>query len=322
MFLKSNKNFDSIKNYNSTLIFHNHNYVLDGTESSLIVDDGYQKILYSSNNTLIDDNGVISYDEFKQKFNMDEVLFYPSDFDNLSTEDYSRISVIKDRSYNLINYMDLNDLDIEDVKNECYDAFGDLFVDNSTVGFFLFDNDDLKDVSENFNPTAYSNRQQFTDGLHGRALDFSNYYVEIDYQLTFNDSIGLTFNLNDNLDNNDHRLWSEKIDGKVCGLSIYKGYLEFYIDGKDIVVKQLTSDSIWHTVICDLSTQKVYFDGEEITGIDTNIGRTFSPNKLQIGGMNYDSSLYQPFVGYIDNVFIFNRSLTETEIKKLSNVKY
>jgi hypothetical protein len=114
-----------------------------------------------------------------------------------------------------------------------------------------------------------------------------------------------------------------------CDWSSYAMYTDtnggicFYIHGVDQVVKSPNPgpsiwDGQWHHIVgtYDHETIRLYIDGQEYQqGTDGNVNISYNlttGNNLIIG--NYIGSCTLPFSGYIDNVLIWNRALTDDEV--------
>ena len=101
------------------------------------------------------------------------------------------------------------------------------------------------------------------------------------------------------------------------------GGLSFYVSDEISAVKSPNVDSSlwdgnWHHIVgsYDGATCRLYVDGAEIqSGTESTISITYnltSQNNLYIG--NYNGTVFHPFQGDLDEVFIWNRALSADEI--------
>ena len=94
------------------------------------------------------------------------------------------------------------------------------------------------------------------------------------------------------------------------------------VDVKDLDGDVAVNDGLWH-LICgtyDGAKMKVYVDGTLDVEADWFSDPVFStPNYISIGAGYNSATLIQPLTGSLDEVGIWNRALTQTEITDLYN---
>jgi hypothetical protein len=80
-------------------------------------------------------------------------------------------------------------------------------------------------------------------------------------------------------------------------------------------------DNNWHHVVSILTTSqmKMYIDGSEVSSSPANISGVCDVNNISIGARNNRGTNGDWFNGSIDQVRIFNDSLTSDEVLKLYN---
>ena len=192
-----------------------------------------------------------------------------------------------------------------------------------TVAFWSLDETSgpiAHDDSGNGNDGVVSGTANWTTGKKGGALTFdgsTNYaYVEDDPVLDLT-SAGTI------------ELWAKKDLNAYSQTYIYKGSayrvyerlttgeLAFTWNGTTLITTNQLAAGAWNHIVCTCngSVRNIYINGELAnTGTCASQGPTADP--LYIGSWNGDSNFYD---GQIDNVTLYNRALTPTEVRERFN---
>jgi len=120
--------------------------------------------------------------------------------------------------------------------------------------------------------------------------------------------------------------WGEQADSKEWRVSIFQNKLIAAVDGGNIQSSNtITNDGLWHHVAVtwandgspSIGDAKLYIDGqEEITTCGNDIAiNTGNVENVTIGYWN--STYPKCFKGFIDDIRIYNKALTEAEVGQL-----
>lgn len=122
--------------------------------------------------------------------------------------------------------------------------------------------------------------------------------------------------------------FGQREGGKYFGyqMVLVKGQLSFQMDdGRTLIFhsKHFVADGTWHHICVSVTRGDVekgvfFVDGQEVGSFDSReIGNTDSPGPLNIGGhVDLDE---HAFVGYIDEVRVYRRGLSQEEIQSVMN---
>jgi len=191
------------------------------------------------------------------------------------------------------------------------------------------------------NGTPVGGASQVTNGKMGKAFGFDgvNDYVDVGTTVNkYNDTAtySVWFKLNDNLtsqaivghDVNSGQVWT----GTVCGhLWLSSGNLRTQLyDGSYLSVETAISTQRWYHAVYIINTTNptgnlsLYLNGNYINSVSFNVptfgfvgGNACDLNGIKIARQSTSTGF--PFNGSIDDVMIFNRSLSADEIKSLYN---
>ena len=223
---------------------------------------------------------------------------------------------------------------------------------SSNTGLCIFRTDTKAiEVSDGTNYLTYTNdgvlgSGTFTSNTHSALFDGTNDYIDtgnkFDFiQQTCNFSISFWIKFTDHTStaNNQYIIHTSDSNGRV-------GFM-FYYDNRSstgnnktlitvvstttgvetpIAVNNGITDDNWHhiAVTCaDGGFLKLYKDGNVIgsTSAPTPVATTALQNLTIGGALNASGNLVIPFAGYLDEVAIFNRELTNAEISNIINNK-
>jgi len=209
----------------------------------------------------------------------------------------------------------------------------DIFGDGSCIATYTFDGN-ANDLSGNYNGT-WSGNEQYDIGKFGQCAKFDgSSYMAIPSPLTsLPASISLWFKTTQTAHGstywNNPTLIGFATAGDASndfGIEIKDGYIGTFL-GLGVedyyYSRTLVSDGVWHNVILKLqpSLATLYLDGNKLYERDINSNTLADVAQWYMGVMyNYDGSHVESasyFKGFIDQVRIFNRALTDDEIKIL-----
>ncbi len=159
---------------------------------------------------------------------------------------------------------------------------------------------------------------------HSVQFDGSGDHVEIADNATMDptSAISISFWMNPDTVTNGYQHVVFKQGPLVTSYGVWLANDHIYLEDNDNSIRSLTSNATvtagaWHyiTVTYDGTTQKLYIDGvldnsQSLPGI--TLAYTNSP--VQIGAGTYNN----PFAGYIDDLRIYSRALTDPEIADLA----
>jgi PKD repeat protein len=188
----------------------------------------------------------------------------------------------------------------------------------------------VSDASGNANHGSISGATRIAAGRFGRALQFNgkNDWVTVDHSASLNLTKGMT------LEAWVYPTASTRTPATILmkegsGTASYRIYTNFRREGPTSIIniggasKTLSDQSklpvnTWSHVAAtyDGSTQKLYVNGELVGSRSQTGSIDVSTGKLRIGG---NSVWGYYFAGYIDEVRVYNRALTEAEIAADSN---
>jgi len=205
-------------------------------------------------------------------------------------------------------------------------------------------NNRTDDLSGNgFDATrSYLNITRDTEGKFRSSgyYDGNNNYFNTSYQPTMENGFNTTFNAwiktTSNLKRciigsvaeagvNDPTIFLQVDDGATCGV----GQAHFFSRGSgsglrdEVCSNTIVNDNQWHMItgVAGNITTSIYVDGILEESIPTSIGgglRDFNNYPFYIGSNNNrNGALLNPFLGYIDEVSIWNRTLSSEEIRNL-----
>lgn len=214
----------------------------------------------------------------------------------------------------------------------------DIFDDKSCIATYPFDGN-AKDICGKYNGTWVGN-EQYNTGKFGQAVKFDgNSYITIPAPLT---TLPMTISLwinttQQSINNNDNNKddWANPTligfatngsETNDFGIEIKNGYLHIF-SGFGVetyhTTSKFVSDGKWHliTVVFDKNTCNIYVDRTKIDSISQNSSKITSVATWYFGAMyNYANSSIMDkskYIGLIDQVRIFNKVLSEEEIKTL-----
>jgi hypothetical protein len=204
-------------------------------------------------------------------------------------------------------------------------------VTDGLVGMWSFNGPDLSgttatDVSGNGNDGTLTNGPQPTIGQVGQALDFdgSNDYILAHYntsEIINSDHTILLWTKSDEIlgtSNSDRVTPYVDKESWAIGLWYHGGNIRVHTDGV-YVDYSWQQDTDWHLMgqIYDASKNelKVILDGQTYVGTESSYSATPSGD-FSIGDVLHTDATV-PFNGTLDEVRIYNRVLSESEVKRL-----
>jgi len=208
-------------------------------------------------------------------------------------------------------------------------AVFELFNVQGIVGFWHFDEpqwtgatSEVKDETGVNHGTAYGGATTTSDAKYGRAgyFDGSNDYVEVSNNPTIDitDPISIEAWINVLSGTGGHIVSKKSDDGTQYVFYTISGFLKLYGTSGNLAYNASVDDDQWHHVvgIIDGANSKMYFDGNSVQS-----GTVTSSNNptadLYIGTCyTFDGACF--YDGKIDELRIYNRALTPTEIQILS----
>ena len=208
---------------------------------------------------------------------------------------------------------------LDGIKNSSVLSDLDILGDGSCIACYTFDNESAVDLSGNYNGTWYGT-EQYDNGKFGKAAKFDgNSYIEatILNETTMSFSLWIYAN---NIDNHMSVFSQNGNDGSDHCRGIY-------IKDSKIGLWSRDKNGTWRDITYDIFVNKwihlVFIQNDNvIKGYVNNIlFDSFSMNgtvtfydKIRLG--RYFSSEHY-FNGFIDQVRIFNKALTEEEVQKV-----
>ena len=203
----------------------------------------------------------------------------------------------------------------------------DIFNDNSCIATYTFDNETAEDLSGNYNGNWYGT-EQYDTGKFGKAAKFNgNSYIDtgfINTSLTkFSLSCWIKCDNYSNLGNYSGLLMNKGNSGdKRYGFRIkHKNDNPCIWNGADNLFDEINMSEYNGVFVnlalvfdSEISYAKLYINSELKQEITINEGLKF--DTAIIGYNNQDNT---GFNGLIDQVRIFNRALTDDEVKQLYN---
>jgi len=211
----------------------------------------------------------------------------------------------------------------------------DIFGDGSCIACYTFDGN-ANDLSGKYNGTWHGN-EQYDVGRFGQAAKFDgSSYITIPEplkSLPFSVSVWIKTTQKATGSTN----WANPtimgfatsgVSSNDFGIEVKNGYIHIFSGfgvEKYYTTSKFVSDNKWHLITVNFNTNKceIYCDDEFVDSFSQNSTQIANVPKWYIGCMyNYDphhigivsGSYYQ---GLIDQVRIFNRALTEEEVKFL-----
>lgn len=159
---------------------------------------------------------------------------------------------------------------------------------------------------------------------HSVQFDGSGDHVEIADNATMDptSAISISFWMNPDTVTNGYQHIVFKQGPVVTSYGVWLAGDHIYMEDNDNSIRSLTSNAAvtagdWHyvTVTYDGTTQKLYIDGvldnsQSLPGITL----TYTNSPVKIGTGDYNN----PFAGYVDDLRIYNRALTDPEIADLA----
>lgn len=213
----------------------------------------------------------------------------------------------------------------------------DIFSDNSTVALWPMDGSGI-DIGGNYNFSGDTGSSNFVTGQFGQAfngtgtthLETSSVNLTGAYSVSFwyNSSTTGQANL---------RLVTVKGTSTSSGWNNYNGSLGFYLGNGELAgttssvtrVAQIpdgeVNDGQWHHLAYTVTsggtsaTWKIYLDGVEYSGAVSGEGRSFNSGST-VAVTTYDGGDGYNTIGKVDQLRIFNRVITPTEIEQLQSV--
>lgn len=168
------------------------------------------------------------------------------------------------------------------------------------------------------------------EGISGKACSFDGVddYVDILNNLQFNTSKSYSWSLWFNSNNNNlHALMSKQNNfmGSGGGPTIYlQSNVAFYIRNETqyVLLGNVETSNWYHLVIgynSILNLATLYVNGILVDDLKILNANNSPDVKLTIGKLSYSNSRY--FNGTIDEVAIYSKALTDSEVKALYNAK-
>lgn len=199
--------------------------------------------------------------------------------------------------------------------------------------YLPFDEDYL-DYSGNGNHGTASGTIDFVEGIAGKAAEFDgNSSVQIGHPINFNHPFSTNFWVKTNSTKHSAGIITQH---HACGGAVGNFYVVMYGPGSgyegELQFQTLDSnrmdtpssqiiDGEWHNVssVAYNGVMELYIDGELAVNDETySSSLNFSDVTLAVGGFFSNSCpINHDFIGLIDEVRIYNRSLTEAEIEEL-----
>lgn len=159
---------------------------------------------------------------------------------------------------------------------------------------------------------------------HSLAFDGSGGYVGIADNASMDptNAISISFWMNPDTVNNGYQHIVFKQGPVVTSYGVWLNDDHIYMEDNDDSVRGMNSNSTvtagaWHyiTVTYDGTTQSLYIDGVlDNSQVIPGITLTYTNSPVKIGSGDYNN----PFAGYVDDLRIYNRALTASEITDMA----
>jgi len=205
-----------------------------------------------------------------------------------------------------------------------------LYPTDHLIACYNFENN-ANDNCGNYNGT-WINGEDYGDGINGKCAKFNNKnYITINSDIikNFNNeyfSVSMLLKDNDPTDRSDCAF-----DNKY--FSIWNKQVYIYTDNKgqtsgSYYIYKTIKDTDWHNIVVikninDGSDFKIYLDGKLLADKNTTPDSKYDPSynynydNLTIGAEHYNGNYSSYFNGFIDDIKIYNKELSENEIKQL-----
>ena len=250
--------------------------------------------------------------------------------------------IVDGKDFTIANNIKLHNVDVSNVL--------DILGDNSCIACYTFDNN-ANDLSDKYNG-VWKNKDgsvisgEYGPGKFGQAAKFNggNYILLLNGDNSVFRTLNFTFTFwikTNKSSSSDTWHGDQRIFGKINPGS-KNGDFEIKLDSKGCVMtwadicgdnanhlrsKTSVSDDNWHFCACSLSLDgnsdlimKIYVDGHlEVTGKYSNC-RNMANFEPRLGMAYGERANY--FTGSIDQVRIFNKALTEDEVKIIYKEQY
>jgi len=186
------------------------------------------------------------------------------------------------------------------------------------VAHYEFENNTSDSSSSEFNLTA-NTTENFVSGIKGQAFDFSGNYLYTSATTGLSDSNGtISYWMKSSNTSQSMVIIGDgsNVDTNITTISasIYAN------DGNlsDSTAMLTLHDDTWHHVAItfnDLNVTKIYYDGvEETLTTDNNVNLSLG-DYIYLG--DYSAGVINPYAGLMDEVRIYSRELTATDITAL-----
>ena len=206
-------------------------------------------------------------------------------------------------------------------------------VDKSMILYLPFDDgagNTAKDLSENKNDGEIVGNAKWTDGKHGKCLEFAaGSYVKMNEIPSYDVSEAIT--LMAWVNTNTVTTWARVIDksqwqdnGFDLALSQVSAapLFEFFVNNatSQALANTPVNDGKWHFIVGTFGnkTLRIYVNGIKENEVKSTGDVNIKTNNWPITiGVEANNLTGQPYVGMIDEVAIFNRELSENEIQNI-----
>ena len=210
------------------------------------------------------------------------------------------------------------------------------FFDDGLVGWWRFEANMSDESGNNNHGTCTNCPANTTIGKFGKALEFDGVddFIDIanngDFNFSGDFSIGAWVKPAESVTVTPRIVQSRHAYSGVNGFDFSinsLGRLSFFIRNESgsgmnlgCLILPAINDSQWHYVVATRdSNMKVYVDGSFCRVWESPTGSINGESSVIIGDDFFHSAAYGEFNGSIDEVLIFNRSLSPTEIQALYN---
>ncbi|MCM5664051.1 LamG-like jellyroll fold domain-containing protein [Galbibacter mesophilus] len=186
---------------------------------------------------------------------------------------------------------------------------------------YLF-NGDANDATGNGYDGAINGTTFTTDAVRGQVASFNDTYIQVNNHEgvigTNSRTISAWIKTTEN--NSAIVCWGPNTNGNKWLFRIYQGKLRVEVKGGHTIGSTTINDGQWHHVACtfeddgtpNVTDTKLYVDGlfDNVSSSSGQIINTLGGRALQIG-QDHDN---RKFSGYMDNVHIYERVLSASEI--------
>jgi hypothetical protein len=204
--------------------------------------------------------------------------------------------------------------------------------DSSCVATYRFENDET-DLSGNYDGTG--NEIQYAAGRYGQAASFNGSSSYISGLPTLTNPSGSSFSVSlwVNTNSTDKNIFGGVVDEPVEYDSIfrirvnssgqaftdYRPSQEAVISTVEINGSTSISDGNWHHIVSIVTDSqiKLYVDGSEASNSPKSITGTTNVTNAVIGALNNRGTIQDYLDGKIDQVRIFNKALSASEVTTL-----